>query len=609
MTQQEPEGTRKHLHLDSRAGSIQVQVQRDARHANGKKDAGEETWNFKFDQVLDTNCSQQNVFETCMSDIVTGALTGVNGTLLAYGQTGAGKTHTITGKPREAAERGLCFRTVKHMFNEIDSSDSNFIVRMSYLEIYKEQLFDLLCGDVKKVVPSVFYDEHGTTVLKDLSRRIVRSEEEAMSCIFEGETNRVIASHEMNYSSTRSHCILTFYIEARHKKYDESVGLLTEQLTSSKINIVDLAGSERVLKTNSTGVILEEAKSINKSLSFLEQVVVALADKKRDHIPYRQSHLTQYLRDSLGGNCRTLMIACIWPQSTHLEQTLATLKFATRMMRIKNSPARNDKSSVCDALIVQEYKREIGILRAEIAHRDSISKFIEPTGDFVDIHTPYSQQQLLTLNRNVDEFLKTGDSSFVKPQSIRHVIAIQNLLRGRVNQPPPPVQMNTHPSSPVQMKTHPNLPVESKPLTTRPQVKPFTNSSDSETADIGIAEPHVKLVVDREEKFVEFKLSDMGRQCTDNVTAVKGDLLGLYTKSKAMKATVNEIKVQLDDLISNDSTRVQEIKHLKREYKNAIEKLKEIKSETMYSNQMLTSCRNKISETFETWIQQNYSFC
>jgi len=134
----------------------------------------------------------------------------------------------------------------------------------------------------------------------------------------------------MNANSSRSHCVFTVHIESRSRV--ESA----DKVVFSKLHLVDLAGSERTKKTGSTGLVLGEACCINQSLSFLEQVVLALSDKKRTHVPYRQAKLTNYLRDSLGGNCKTVMVANVWPEPRHLEETSSTLKFATRMMKVSN---------------------------------------------------------------------------------------------------------------------------------------------------------------------------------------------------------------------------------------------------------------------------------
>ena len=150
---------------------------------------------------------------------------------------------------------------------------------------------------------SIMEDARGGVAVKNLSLHVCENEEEALNQLFEGETNRNYAAHELNSHSSRSHCIYTVYIESRSRV--ES----TEKMTYSKLHLVDLAGSERTKKTETSGQQLVEARHINKSLSYLEQVVLALSDKKRDHVPYRQTMLTNYLRDSIGGNCKTVMVA------------------------------------------------------------------------------------------------------------------------------------------------------------------------------------------------------------------------------------------------------------------------------------------------------------
>ena len=171
--------------------------------------------------------------------------------------------------------------------------------------------------------------------MKGLSLNVCANEEEALNYLFEGETNRTIAEHQLNKASSRSHCIFTIHVESKSRV--ES----SEKVICSKLHLVDLAGSERTKKTGSEGITMKEASYINKSLTFLEQVVVALCDKKRDHTPYRQSKLTNMLKDSIGGNCKTLMVANIWPEPSHIEETNSTLKFATRMMRVSNEATIN----------------------------------------------------------------------------------------------------------------------------------------------------------------------------------------------------------------------------------------------------------------------------
>lgn len=161
------------------------------------------------------------------------------------------------------------------------------------------------------------------------------TEEDALNQFFEGNMNRTVTEHRLNKASSRSHCIFTMHIQSRSRVESQ------DKVTYSKLHLVDLAGSERTKKTGSEGLTLKEATFINKSLSFLEQVVLALCERKRDHIPYRQAKLTNILRDSLGGNCKTLMVANIWAEPSLIEETISTLKFATRMMHVSNEAIVN----------------------------------------------------------------------------------------------------------------------------------------------------------------------------------------------------------------------------------------------------------------------------
>jgi len=194
--------------------------------------------------------------------------------------------------------------------------------------------------------------------------QVCDSEEDALNCLFEGDLARTVSAHQLNARSSRSHTVFTLHIESRSRV--ES----TDKIVHSKLNLVDLAGSERTKKTGSSGVTLKEATFINKSLSFLEQVVIALSSSVRDHIPYRQSRLTNLLRDSLGGNCKTIMVANIWPEASHLEETVSTLKFATRMMRVANEASVNvqfDKH-----LLIKRCEKEIRDLKQELAMHDTL---------------------------------------------------------------------------------------------------------------------------------------------------------------------------------------------------------------------------------------------
>jgi kinesin family protein 6/9 len=320
-----------------------------------------ESWKFKYNKILH-NTSQEDVFDYCARDIISNIVEGFNGTIMCYGQTGAGKTFTMNGSMANFKYRGVTPRTLSMIFQEIDSRfDQQVTVRVSYIEIYNELMFDLLSpiptheqsGNI-----TIVEEANGNIKMKGLSMHVCNNEEEALNLLFEGETNRTISQHELNKQSSRSHCIFTVHIESKSRV--ES----TEKVHVSKLHLVDLAGSERTKKTGSSGITLKEAAFINKSLSFLEQVVVAVCDRHREHVPYRQSKLTSILKDSIGGNCKTLMIANLWPEASNLEETISTCKFATRMMRVSNEAIMNINQD--PAILIKKYEREIRDLKHEL---------------------------------------------------------------------------------------------------------------------------------------------------------------------------------------------------------------------------------------------------
>ncbi|KAI9004755.1 P-loop containing nucleoside triphosphate hydrolase protein [Gaertneriomyces semiglobifer] len=272
-----------------------------------------EVYDFKFDRVFDMDAKQEEVFDTIAKPVVASVMDGYNGTIFAYGQTGSGKTFTITGGAERYNDRGLIPRTLQFIFKEAQKRhDFHYEVSVSYLEIYNEVGYDLLDNsrDAKKLedLPKVSLqeDEEGRIHLRNLANIPAKDEEEALNLLFVGDTTRMIAETPSNPASSRSHCLFIISITSRREG--------EAQIRRGKLHLVDLAGSERVGRTGIGGNLLKEAKYINLSLHYLEQVIIALHEKslgKRAHIPYRNSMMTSVLRDSLGGNCRTTMIATL----------------------------------------------------------------------------------------------------------------------------------------------------------------------------------------------------------------------------------------------------------------------------------------------------------
>ncbi|XP_056374702.1 kinesin-like protein KIF9 [Hyla sarda] len=379
------------IRLGEDSKSIDVHLRKDEKLGvvNNKR----YDWSFKVDGILH-NASQSSVYDTVAKSVVSRALQGYNGTIMCYGQTGAGKTHTITGASENYKNRGIIPRALQQVYKEIaELSDQTVTVRISYLEIYNETLFDLLStlpdtptSDTQMTIA----DDHQGVYVKGLSLHHAADEERALNLLFEGETNRIIGSHTLNKNSSRSHCIFTIHLESHSRS------LSNAKYTISKINLVDLAGSERLGKTGSAGQVLREATYINKSLSFLEQTIIALADR-RDHVPYRQSKLTHALKDSIGGNCYTVLVANIYGEAAQMDETLSTLRFASRMKCIPAETVvieRYDPVRECKNL-----QREIDHLRRELAIHDTLSK--RPPASY----EPFSDSQMAEISSQVRRYL------------------------------------------------------------------------------------------------------------------------------------------------------------------------------------------------------------
>uniref|UniRef100_A0A671U0T9 Kinesin-like protein n=1 Tax=Sparus aurata TaxID=8175 RepID=A0A671U0T9_SPAAU len=288
---------------------------------------------YVFDRVLPPNSEQVQVYDTCARQIVKDVLGGYNGTIFAYGQTSSGKTHTMEGNLHDPQLMGIIPRISRDIFDHIYSMDENleFHIKVSYFEIYLDKIRDLL--DVSKTNLAVHEDKNRVPFVKGCTERFVSSPDEVMDVIDEGKANRHVAVTNMNEHSSRSHSI--FLINIKQENVE------TETKLSGKLYLVDLAGSEKVSKTGAEGAVLDEAKNINKSLSALGNVIAALSEGTKTHVPYRDSKMTRILQDSLGGNCRTTIIICCSPSVYNEAETKSTLMFGQRAKTIKNTVSVN----------------------------------------------------------------------------------------------------------------------------------------------------------------------------------------------------------------------------------------------------------------------------
>lgn len=316
---------------------------------------------FTFDSVYDCNSKQIDLYDETFRPLVDSVLLGFNGTIFAYGQTGTGKTYTMEGVRNDPERRGVIPNSFEHIFTHISrSQNQQYLVRASYLEIYQEEIRDLLSKDQSHRLELRERPDTGVYV-KDLSSFVTKSAREIEHVMNVGNQNRSVGSTNMNEHSSRSHAIFVITVECSELGVDGE-----NHIRVGKLNLVDLAGSERQTKTGAQGERLKEATKINLSLSALGNVISALVDGRSSHIPYRDSKLTRLLQDSLGGNARTVMVANIGPASYNVEETLTTLRYANRAKNIKNKPHVNEDPK--DALL-REFQEEIARLKEQLEKR------------------------------------------------------------------------------------------------------------------------------------------------------------------------------------------------------------------------------------------------
>ncbi|XP_019331654.1 kinesin-like protein KIF18B isoform X2 [Alligator mississippiensis] len=311
---------------------------------------------FMFDRVFSEHATQEEVFQHTTKEILDGVLNGYNCSVFAYGATGAGKTYTMLGSEKSP---GIMYLTMVELYKRIEArkDEKNCEVLISYQEVYNEQIHDLL---EPKGPLAIREDPEKGVVVQGLSFHQPKSAKQLLEMLANGNKNRTQHPTDVNATSSRSHAVFQIYV----KQQDRVVGI-AQDLQVAKMSLIDLAGSERASAANTKGERLREGANINRSLLALINVINALADtkSKKPHIPYRDSKLTRLLKDSIGGNCRTIMIAAITPSTLAYEDTYNTLKYASRAKEIKMSLKSNILSLDCHfsnyAVICEQLKAEV----------------------------------------------------------------------------------------------------------------------------------------------------------------------------------------------------------------------------------------------------------
>ncbi|XP_032532486.1 kinesin-like protein KIF27 isoform X5 [Chiroxiphia lanceolata] len=334
---------------------------------------------FTFDFVFGKSSTQEEVYTVCIKPLLVSLTEGYNATVFAYGQTGSGKTYTIGGDHIASVavdEKGIIPRAIQELFQHIsENRNINFYVKVSYIEVYKEELRDLLELETSVKELHIREDEKGNTVIVGAKEFQVECADEVLSLLESGNAARRTGTTQMNEHSSRSHAVFTISICQKQSAESQKNTDAARDLIASKFHFVDLAGSERVAKTGNTGERFKESIQINSGLLALGNVIRALGDPKRKsvHIPYRDAKITRILKDSLGGNAKTVMITCISPSSLDFDESLNSLKYANRAKNIRNKPVVNYNP---EKDRIDEMELEIRLLRDALQNQQISNQYL-----------------------------------------------------------------------------------------------------------------------------------------------------------------------------------------------------------------------------------------
>ncbi|KAH9190572.1 hypothetical protein AeNC1_007442 [Aphanomyces euteiches] len=626
-------------------------------------------YKFKFDALIGMDAKQEEVFDRVGRPCVENALQGFNSTIFAYGQTGSGKTFTITGGAERYEDRGIIPRSLSMIFEEMKKHpERQTTAHISYLEIYNNQGYDLLnedhqntkdIEDLPKV--SMLEDEDGNCHLRNLSMHRVNSEEEALNLLFLGDTNRAVSETSMNLASSRSHCIFTVSLESRRSG--------SEVILRSKLHMVDLAGSERAHKTGAKGKVLREATYINTSLHYLEMVIVALHEKTtkgRSHIPYRNSMMTSVLRDSLGGNCKTIMIATASAEKEQTDESLSTCRFAQRVARVRNDAHLNEE--VDPAIVIRHLKAQIVSLQEEL----SVLKGEAKKGDELkDYEKDKLRQKCIDYanDRDPEAHLNMGEITYIKmklcfqllkelyqsnpggggggsegsgggfsgaastsnqlthsssdPESQARLLELQQTLQQRDNEIAILVNMLKKGQGGNQAAVLQTLKTIGKPTPENnqapPQPPPSLVGFDVKIDPVSLDNPtkafeifreqYPKNDVIRENKALLKKKYDQAKSLAASVNEARNVIKDQTTKMEKIRkdkavASVTDDASSLPSSPSDDEKAIlATIDAKKQEYKVGFNQLNDLKKEIQHIQKMLEMSRIKLQKDFDGWYQ------
>ncbi|XP_039745614.1 kinesin-related protein 4-like isoform X2 [Pararge aegeria] len=555
---------------------------------------------FTFDKVYDETTKTSNVYNDIAKPIVAAATAGFNGTIFAYGQTSSGKTYTMTGTDDAP---GIIPLAVLNLYDIIKNvPDRDFLVRVSYVEIYNETLIDLLNLEKRIKIHETF----GQGVKVDATEKVTTSPEEVLQVMREGKANRQTGSTNMNDESSRSHSIFQITIESReHIEGEQEVG----SVNVSQLNLVDLAGSERAGQTGATGLRFKEGTHINKSLSVLALVIKQLSEDPNKHANYRDSKLTRILQNSLGGNAKTSIICAVTPAA--LEETISTLQFANRAKSIKNTPAVNAVAT--NATMIQSLTKQLSALKTELECKKNVEQ------DNFNLQKRIGGLQRLILNgfaqRSTTDIIGGARRKLQNPRRVT-ISTLHPIQEDSVPTVPRfctpslkynPVSLNTLPEFlPIQSASQ-NLQsvTEDRLITPPPYNRKVTisdevielDSDDDTSVDVQTCSPYhgcyessktPPCILRKNAKQAEKNLKDIV-ELTEREKIYTPNVVELMEKLENKSLKISNLKENINELNDLSMEKDKEMERLKRKISEAEEEIKNIASA---KSNLETTCKN-----------------
>ncbi|KAF3703731.1 Kinesin-like protein KIF9 [Channa argus] len=549
--------------------TVNIYYRKDSRRLHNSKNGQLSPLSFQVEGVLQ-NVSQEEVYSRVCQQVVQGALDGYNGTVMCFGQTGAGKTYTITGSTGSYKQRGIIPRALQEVFQEVvKRTEHSFSVHLSYLEIYNESLVDLLSpvqGSSQQFSRGmVVMEEPGKGVfIRGLSLHPVHREEDALNLLFESE-----------------------------------------------------------------GQIVKEATYINKSLSFLEQAILALADSRREHVPFRQTKLTHALKDSLGGNCNTVFVANIYGEAAQIEETLSTLRFASRMKCVRIDPAVNEHTD--PALQIKKLQKEVQMLKEELSICNTLEWDARGTNEDAEasMFGASAQSQKQHPNLTKEKPIKSRDKPsqnkrqgegipFSRKQmesaSKSKLNSVQTPERQQVTQPEPDTECSDT-QEPQQPGNEPfyveyvyeitlvlNITVVFYKPSSLLYVARFPPSKADAFEDFKLGKGSKINCILKENKAVLLERHGLLRQLAEEVNTVKREI-DCTVATIQQHTAVQETQGQFLDI---EGELLLQLRDLKALYRQRREALYSIKAEVNYCQHLVDQCRVRLLSEFETWYKNTF---